>query len=314
MFQEPEFVSGFKMPVTLQPLNKSKVRGWFLKSDDMADCKWTATEADFEKGSVIFDYVHTFGRKPNLREQTGLNFIQPNIQFLWKGPLAVEQRRQDSDHLTIGTLDEDHVKEAFEADKLAAAQDPKYDRMYQVRTKYLINILTKDFKPAHEVPIILTVKALNGMNLSVMTKNWEGEISKALNALEDNAVPKTYTEQVLACFVFQPSLAYAMEGEYDTEICAIESFNIPDYSDQETAFESLSKMAIPDDDRQKTWDTMVTYKDFLPEHYEMDAKKLGGKYGLAPGVKLLPQGIEGKSNVAIPASAERDSVGADAGF
>jgi hypothetical protein len=73
-------------------------------------------------------------------------------------------------------------------------------------------------------------------------------------------------------------------------------------------------LAIPDEDRQKTWDTMVTYKDFLPKHYEMDAKKLGGKYGLAPGVKLLPQGIEGESNAAITASAERDSVGADPGF
>jgi hypothetical protein len=39
----------------------------------------------------------------------------------------------------------------------------------------------------------------------------------------------------------------------NVEICAIESFDIPEYSDQETAVESLSRMSIPDEDRASTW-------------------------------------------------------------
>jgi hypothetical protein len=59
---------------------------------------------------------------------------------------------------------------------------------------------------------------------------------------------------------------------------------------------------------------MTTYKDFLPKHYEMDAKKLNGKYGLAPGVKLLPQGSEADADTDVPVTAARDSVGADSMF
>ena len=46
------------------------------------------------------------------------------------------------------------AKSKFEDDKvaadLAASKGQLYKRKYQVRTKYLINILTKDNKPAHD--------------------------------------------------------------------------------------------------------------------------------------------------------------------
>ena len=37
-------------------------------------------------------------------------------------------------------------------------QGEMYKRKYSVRTKYLVNILTKDNVPAHKIPIVLTLK------------------------------------------------------------------------------------------------------------------------------------------------------------
>jgi len=47
MFQSKEFVSGYQNLVTIQPLNKSKVRGWFVRKSDLDTCGWTAEESDF---------------------------------------------------------------------------------------------------------------------------------------------------------------------------------------------------------------------------------------------------------------------------
>jgi hypothetical protein len=45
-----------------------------------------------------------------------------------------------------------------------------------------------------------------------------------------------------------------MRGANNVEICAIESFDIPEYSDQEKPLlKSLSRMSIPDEDRASTW-------------------------------------------------------------
>ena len=33
-------------------------------------------------------------------------------------------------------------------------------RRFSTRTKYLVNVLTKDNKPAHEVPLVLTFKGI----------------------------------------------------------------------------------------------------------------------------------------------------------
>ena len=65
MFQSKEFVSGYQNLVTIQPLNKSKVRGWFVRKSDLDTCSWTAEESDFAKGSVIWNYKQTFGTPPN---------------------------------------------------------------------------------------------------------------------------------------------------------------------------------------------------------------------------------------------------------
>ena len=61
LFSNPEFKSGYQQLATLQPLNKSKRMGWFLKEQDLPHCEWTASEEDMEypehpKGAVMFGY------------------------------------------------------------------------------------------------------------------------------------------------------------------------------------------------------------------------------------------------------------------
>ena len=118
MFQSKEFVSGYQNLVTIQPLNKSKVRGWFVRKSDLDTCGWTATEDQFTKGSVIWDYKQTFCMAPNTSIEEGLNFTEPRVKILLRSPLMVEETtgmRQ-----TIGTFENPDVKAMFDNDKVAA--------------------------------------------------------------------------------------------------------------------------------------------------------------------------------------------------
>ena len=91
LFQSKEFVSGYQNLVTIQPLNKSKTRGWFVRKSDLDTCGWYATEDQFTKGSVIWDYKQTFGMAPNTSVEEGLNFTAPRLQILLRSPLMVEE-------------------------------------------------------------------------------------------------------------------------------------------------------------------------------------------------------------------------------
>ena len=290
MFQSKEFVSGYQNLVTIQPLNKSKVRGWFIRKSDLDTCGWTATEDQFAKGSVIWDYKQTFGMAPSTSIEEGLNFTEPRIQILLRSPLMVEETtgmRQ-----TIGTFENPEVKELFDADKIASdlanSKGEMYKRKYSVRTKYLIYILTQDNKRAHKIPMVLTLKGLNGTDVSDKVKMYEKEMSKCLSKALDSEVPLAFNEKFYATTVFAPVLANEMRGANNVEICAIESFDIPDYSDQDAAIESLSRMSIPDEDRESTWKFQEMFGDYINQHARQDAEKLGGAYGIKQGVEILP--------------------------
>ena len=82
VFQDKKFVSGYQPLVTIQPLNKSKKRGWFIRNSDLDNCGWSAEVSDFEKGSVSFDYEQTFGMPPNTSKELGINFHRPRVQIL----------------------------------------------------------------------------------------------------------------------------------------------------------------------------------------------------------------------------------------
>ncbi len=314
LFNDKRFISGYQPLVTIQPLNKSKKRGWFIRKSDLDNCGWTADEKDFDKGSVIFDYEQTFGMPPNTSKELGLNFQAPRVQVLLRSPLMVEQ--QFGMRQTIGTFENDAVKELFEADKaaadLASSKNEMYKRKYSVRTKYLIYILTKENKRAHKIPIVLTLKGLNGTDISEKIRLFEKEMSKCLSKALDTEVPMQYNEQFFATTIFCPMLSSDMRGSNNVEICAVESFDIPDYSDNETALSSLGNLSIPDEDRESTWKFQEMYNDYINQHSKQDASRLGGSYGIQEGVSILPQSrtIEAQVVTALPA-ASKDSYGAD---
>ena len=291
MFQSKEFVSGYQNLVTIQPLNKSKVRGWFVRKSDLDTCGWTATEDQFAKGSVMWNYKQTFGMAPNTSIEEGLNFVEPRIQILLRSPLMVEETT--GMRMTIGTFDHPEVKELFEADKIAAdlasSKGEMYKRKYSVRTKYLVFLLTKDNKRAHKIPMVLTIKGLNGTDISEKVRLYEKEMSKCLSKALDSEVPLAFNEKFYATTVFAPVLANEMRGANNVEICAIESFEIPDYSSQEDAIESLNRLSIPDEDRDSTWKMQEMFDDYINVHSRQDAEKLGGAYGIKGGVQILPE-------------------------
>jgi hypothetical protein len=318
MFNTEEFVSGYQPLVTIQPLNKSRKRGWFIRSTDLDNCRWTAKETDFEKGSVIFDYEQMFGMPPNTSKELGINFQAPRVQVLLRSPLMVEE--QIGQRQTIGTFEDEEVKALFDADKtaaeLASSKNEMYKRKYSVRTKYLIYILDKNNKRAHEIPIVLTLKGLNGTDVSEKIRLYEKEMSKCYSKAIDSEVPLAMNEKFYATTVFCPTLSSDMRGSNNVEICAVESFDIPDYSDSEAALESLSKLSIPDEDRESTWKFQKMYNDYINQHSKQDAKRLGGAYGMKEGVNILPQSrdesLAGAVDVQVQPS--RDSFGADSSF
>lgn len=207
IFQDKKFISGYQNLVTIQPLNKSKTRGWFVRKSDLDTCGWDATEDQFAKGSVLWGYKQTFGMAPNTSVEEGLNFIEPRVQILLRSPLMVEETtgmRQ-----TIGTFEDPDVKELFEADKIASdlanSKGETYKRKYSVRTKYLVYILTEDNKRAHKIPMVLTLKGLNGTDVSEKIKMYEKEMSKCLSKVINSEVPYAFNEKFHATTVFAPS-------------------------------------------------------------------------------------------------------------
>ena len=57
-------------------------------------------------------------------------------------------------NIIVGDLSMPEVSDAFYED-VEQGKQPGAVRKYSTRTKYLVNILTKDNKPAHEVPLVL---------------------------------------------------------------------------------------------------------------------------------------------------------------
>lgn len=290
MFQSKEFVSGYQNLVTIQPLNKSKTRGWFVRKSDLDTCGWNATEDQFAKSSVIWNYKQTFGMAPNTSIEEGLNFVEPRLQVLLRSPLMVEET--SGMRQVIGSFDNPNVKELFEADKIASdlanSKGEMYKRKYSVRTKYLVYVLTQDNKRAHKIPMVLTLKGLNGTDVSEKIRLYEKEMSKCLSKALDSEVPLAFNEKFYATTVFCPVLANEMRGANNVEICAIESFDIPDYSSQEDAVESLNRLSIPDEDRESTWKYQEMFQDYINVHAKQDSDKLGGAYGIKEGVEILP--------------------------
>jgi hypothetical protein len=214
--------------------------------------------------------------------------------------------------MTIGTFDNPDVKDLWDADKAAAdlsnSKGEMYKRKFSVRTKYLVYVLNKDNVRAHKIPMVLTLKGLNGTDAAEKIKLYEKEMSKCLSKALSVEVPLSFNEKFYATTVFTPLLVNDMRGANNVEICAIESFNIPDYSTEETAIESLNRMSIPDEDRESTWKFQELFADYINQHSKQDADKLGGAYGIKTGVEILPVARGTDRAMLQPASDVEDGV------
>ena len=309
MFKDKEFIKDIKF-VTMQPLNKSKVRGWFIEEEDFEACKWTATESDFEKNTVLFGYKQTFGMGMKAKVKTGVNFTKPRIQIILRSPLMIEEKNWPN--TTIGTWNDPEAKALLDNDKAAAEvskiKKESYETKYQARTKYLIYVLKKDNTPAHQIPIVLTIKGLNGIDFSEKVKLFQDEMGKCLSKALGQEAPLKYNEKFFATTVFIPDLITDLRGLNQNEICAIESFDTPDYSTQDAAIESLDRLTIPDDARELTWNQQEDqwYKGYINQHYAQDAAKpeIKGAYGLKPGLSILPEGTDDKALAATPVNVD----------
>tara|TARA_R100001086_G_scaffold1071_2_gene641 strand:+ start:9383 stop:10366 length:984 start_codon:yes stop_codon:yes gene_type:complete len=314
MFKSPEFISGYKSMATLQPLNQTDTHGLFLQNKDIDVCKWTAKQSDFEKGSVLIDYEHTFGN--NKTPDQGILLIKPKIQVLWRSPLMVQERFGKGSGLNqiIGSFNDPSTKELWNTDKTKAEADPKYERMYQSRTLYLVMVLKKNRTRAHKLPIVLTTKGLAAVQISQNLKHFEEMMGYTMDKFTGAAVPQVWNEQFFSTTVWQPTFVRKRAGERKNEICGIECCEAPDFSDEDSAFASIDAMTIPTEDRESTWKMMTDYEGFIAMHSAQNVNQLGGAYGLKQGVEILPasRGTD-KSDEAVDltATSGRDSLGAD---
>ena len=126
------------------------------------------------------------------------------------------------------------------------------------------------------------------IDLSEHLKKFE-KMNKCLSKALNSEIPINYNEKFHSTTVFTPSLIEDMRGGNNVDVCAIESFDVPSYSTQEEAIESLDALTVPDEDREKAWKFQDMYVDYINMHSKADAAKLGGQYGLAEDVEVLLQ-------------------------
>ena len=292
MFRETEFIDGIDGFGTLQPLHNNDKAYWAVKEESLKTCKWTATEKDFDKDSVLWNHSHRFA---NGARETMHAFIKPRIQIIHTSNILVvddqiKDRAGKPMNIIVGDLSMPHIAKAFEADKEQAGE--KGERQYSTRTKYLVNILTKDNQPAHEVPLVFTVKGLASVDMSQMLKDFNSQMNKCYSTGLELKGNMKFDNRTQSTFVFVPHLdirSVPARGNRSVNICAIEGYEKPDYSTVEKAKESMFEYSIPVENREKTWEQMQDefLGNYINKHSEQEAAKLNGAYGIAEGVPAL---------------------------
>ena len=88
IFKDAEYITGIQGLGTLQPLvdDREGTAYFGVKEESWKTCKWTATEKDFEKGTVLFDHVHTFRGRAKERMHS---FIEPRLHIIHTSEILV---------------------------------------------------------------------------------------------------------------------------------------------------------------------------------------------------------------------------------
>ena len=313
IFKDPEYITGIQGLGTLQPLHNTQQAYWAVKEESWNTCKWTATESDFEKGSVLWNHSHRFQGSGAVEKIHA--FIKPRLQIIHASNILVvddsilDSRSGKSKNIIVGDLSMPEVDAAFKADQEKGQNDPNYKRQYSTRTKYLVNVLTKDNTPAHEVPIVFTVKGLVSVDLSGHIRDFRTEMEKCLSVGLGMDAGVKFDNRVKSITVFVPTIGIKTQGRNNNLVCAVESYEKPDYSTKEAAQESLLRLTVPDEARAETWKQMNDefLGDYINKHSQQEAAKLGGAYGIAEGVpSLMPQGTAKALPAAEKIIGERD--------
>ena len=203
-----------------------------------------------------------------------------------------------------------HISKAFDIDKEEAEKDGG-SRRYSTRTKYLVNVLTKDNKPAHEVPLVLTLKGIASKKLSEDLKDFYKSMDRCMSvALQKDASSK-FDKRVTSLYIFSPTLdieSVEVRGGNKVFLPTVVSFERPDYSDLQTAQESMLALTVSDDMRVKTWSQILDEDlgDYINKHSQTEAAKLGGAYAQREGLILAPAG-EGVKNVTVIGERDDDT-------
>ena len=302
MFRETEFIDGMENFATIQPLHNTQQAYWAIKEEYWKTCKWTATEKDFEKDSVLWNIPHRFseGNIENVHA-----FTKPRIQIIHTSEILVvdesilNRRTGKPMNTIVGDLSMPAIAKAFALDIQENEDGKKSKRQYSARTKYLVNILTKDNRPAHEIPIVLTIKGMASKDLGEMLKEFYKHMNKCYSTGLELKGSMKFDNRTQATFVFKPNLEVTsfkvQKGKNTISICAIKDYQKPDYSTVEKAKESMFQFSIPVENREHTWEQMQSeiLANYINKHSEGEAKKLNGAYGIADGVPaLMPRAIE----------------------
>lgn len=309
MFKQPEYMVGMHPLGTLQPLVGNEA-GFFVKQETLATCNWTATEDDFDEGTVLWNHTHRF--RTGARDQ-GHFFTNPNLCFVLQSGILIVEEGPDTKQRILGDFNDEELKRRFELDKLEVAEGRKKNRELNTRTKYLVFILTKDYKPAHERPIVLTTKGLVSVELNNNLQEFNKEMDKCLSVYLQNTAMK-FDQRVSATRVFRPTLEIGNRGDNNVTVVCIDNFVRPSYATKEEAFTSLDLLTIPESDWQKIWDIQDDpfYQDYINVHSNQDAAKLKGAYGLADGVSLKPAGFQDQAALPSANIPENNPTGEDA--
>ena len=319
LFNDPNYREGIQQLSTLQPLldTRDELAYLGIRESDLKTCKWTAKEADFEKGTVLWNRTHFFDGGD--REIMHC-FTAPRLQIIHSSEIlvidnSITDRKGKSMNTIVGDFSMEHIAEAFKAEKKAAENSkPRRQSKYTTRRKYLVNILTKDNELAHEVPIVLTLSATAGRMINNALMNFYKDMDKCMSMAQNLGAAAKYNDTTHAIYVFSPKCTIQKEKNELTQkpysFLSVDSVLSPEYNDQESAQREVYKLTVPKDTWNNVWsqkkDEMLA--DYINKHSRQASQELAGRYGIADGVPALkPQGTV---EVLPPALGDRDETGA----
>ena len=300
IFNDPDYRDGIQGLGTLQPLydERDDLAYLAIRESDLKGCKWTAKENDFEEDTVLLNRTHIF--RGGVRE-TMHCFTAPRLQIIHaSGILVIDNSITDKKgktmNITVGDLSMEPINEAFYAEQKLAEKEKRQSK-YSTRRKYLVNILTKDNKAAHGVPIVLTLSSSASRSISDALTKFYKDMDKCMSMAQDLGAAAKFDNRTHAVYVFSPRFEIKRDENKLTKqtfcFTGVASVISPEYNDKESAQQEIKKLCLQTQDWEKAWqdqkDKMLA--DFINRHSAQEAAKLAGAYGIAEGVPaLMPQG------------------------